>query len=143
MGVAQQTTSIFWYEPDTTTVDPYVLWVTDVANDPNPSSTNSMSWGSNEILVSPTTISSFNTEALKLSAMGVTITVSSGDDGAAGRGRKSDDSSSEVCFCPSTPVYGIYQSNGYNPSFPATSPYVTGKTNNDFRIILINLIIIY
>lgn len=80
MGVAQQTISIFWYEPSNSAVDPFVQWVTDVANDPNPSLTNSMSWGSNELSVASSTISSFNTEALKLSTMGVTITISSGDN---------------------------------------------------------------
>ena len=50
MGVAQQTVSIYWYEPGTSTLDPYVQWVTDVANSKNPPLTNSMSWGANEIV---------------------------------------------------------------------------------------------
>ena len=51
MGVAQKTISIYWYEGGAnSTLDPYVLWLVDVAADPNPPLTNSMSWGSNEIV---------------------------------------------------------------------------------------------
>ena len=85
-------------------------------------------------MTSQAIIAAFNTEALKLSVMGVTITISSGyyylvlfyfhnsfvgDNGAA-------DKASNMCSCPGTSVYGYYNSTGYNPSFPATSPYVTG-----------------
>jgi tripeptidyl-peptidase-1 len=51
MGVAQQTTSVYWYQPDTTTSDPFVDWATDVANSTNPPLSNSISWGSIEQVI--------------------------------------------------------------------------------------------
>ena len=51
MGVAQNTVSIYWYEGGTPYLDPFVQWITDVANSPNPSFTNSMSWGSSEFVI--------------------------------------------------------------------------------------------
>lgn len=80
---------------------------------------------------------SFNTEALKLSTMGVSIFVSSGDDGIAGDycdtcrpNRRAtpmncpciaDSSSSQTQWKGS----GSWSGQGYFPSFPATNPYVT------------------
>jgi len=103
MGIAQRTTSIYWYS-SYLVEDPFLAWITDVANLANPPQANSISWSINEQLVSDATKLSFNTEALKLTVRGVTIVVSSGDNGAAG------------VYC---------QCDGYYPSFPATSPYVT------------------
>ena len=51
-------------------------------------------------------MNAFNTQMLKLSAIGVTVLVSSGDQGAIGY-------YNGVCSCY------------YGPSFPATNPYVT------------------
>jgi hypothetical protein len=48
MGIAQQTTTIYWYVTDESTTDPFVAWVTDIADMDNPPLTNSMSWGSTE-----------------------------------------------------------------------------------------------
>jgi tripeptidyl-peptidase-1 len=48
MGVSQQTTSVYWYQPQTDTSDPFVDWATDVANSTNPPLANSISWGSVE-----------------------------------------------------------------------------------------------
>ena len=84
------------------------------------------------------TLSSFNTEAIKLAAMGVTVLVSSGDDGVANTGCPCDsqsapsvsncacsaDSSSNVLFT-SWSGSGSWTGTGYFPSFPATCPYVT------------------
>eukprot|EP01042_Synura_sphagnicola_P036491 gene36491-biopygen7369 len=65
-----------------------------------------MSYGVAEsYLVGYSNANSFNTEIIKICAMGVTVLVSSGDDGAAG--------------------YRYRSSCGYDPEFPATSPYVT------------------
>lgn len=71
----------------------------------------------------PSTMDSFNTEAMKLAAQGVTITVSAGDNGVSG----------DNCACtePSGSSYTLWggentwTGQGYFPSFPATSPYVT------------------
>merc|ERR1712151_594682 len=69
---------------------------------------NSISYGSIEPEMSPSVMTTFNTEAMKLGTQGVTIFVSSGDDGVANFEARGD---SGAC--------------GYTPSFPASSPYVT------------------
>lgn len=75
-GISQVTSSIYWYVP--ATGDPFVDWIIDVANDPHPPMSNSISWGAFEEAVSVQEKDAFNNEALKLSLMGVTIVVSSG-----------------------------------------------------------------
>lgn len=42
MGIAQQTATIYWY---TSGNDPFIEWITDVANTRNPPLVNSISWG--------------------------------------------------------------------------------------------------
>jgi tripeptidyl-peptidase-1 len=65
----------------------------------------------------------FNTEAMKLSVMGVTISVASGDFGANNYGCEcSKDSSNSASSWTGT---NTWNGEGYFPSFPATSPYVT------------------
>eukprot|EP01042_Synura_sphagnicola_P003220 gene3220-biopygen3474 len=68
-----------------------------------------MSYAIAESYVSKTSNSLFNLEAMKLGVRGVTIIVASGDDGAPGF-RGSTYSSPRTC--------------AYDPSFPASSPYV-------------------
>jgi tripeptidyl-peptidase-1 len=80
MGMAQRTASIYWYVP--VDGDPFITWILDVAADPYPPQSNSISWGEIEQLAGRNTISQWETEAMKLAGRGVTITVSSGDDGA-------------------------------------------------------------
>ncbi len=81
-------------------------------------------------------LSQFNTEALKLAAMGVTISVSSGDDGVANVGCACDRSkgvSVYNCACQANSGKSAsswkgsnsWSGFGYFPSFPATCPYVT------------------
>ena len=53
----------------------------------------------------------FNTEAMLAAGQGVTITISSGDNGAP------DADDKDQCLCSSNA--------GYNPNFPASSPWVT------------------
>eukprot|EP01038_Epipyxis_sp_PR26KG_P010227 gene10227-13759_t len=120
MAVAQSTSSIYWY---VTSSDGFVGWITDVANEKYPPQSNSISWGSIEQQQSSSTMTQWNTEALKLTSMGVTISVSSGDDGV----------SNSNCACntnsgSSSSKWGgsnSWTGTGYFPSFPATSPYVT------------------
>lgn len=69
---------------------------------------NSISYGSTESSLPSSLTTQFNTEAAKLGVLGVTVFVSSGDDGAAGSGARN-----------------APKSCAYQPSFPATSPYVT------------------
>jgi len=48
MGVAQQIATTYWYVQNTSTSNPFVDWVTSVANTPLPPFVNSMSWGAIE-----------------------------------------------------------------------------------------------
>jgi len=88
--------------------DDWLSWIITVANIANPPNVLSVTLGSNELYMSSSYIHVFNTEVMKLGVMGVTILVSSGNDGAAGYDTKIGDLS-----C------------GYFPIFPATSPFVT------------------
>jgi len=119
MAIAQQTETIYYYVTSETSTDPFVLFATDLANSAHPPQVNSISWGENEYYVDSTTSSTFNTEAMKLGAIGVTVMVSSGDNGAPSLIALS--SGASVCGCPGQ-VSGI---DGYTASFPATSPWVT------------------
>ena len=58
-----------------------MTWILDVSDDPYPPSSNSISWGQSESGVAKSTFNTFNTEAKSLGARGVTIVVSSGDNG--------------------------------------------------------------
>jgi len=68
-------------------------------------------------------LTAFNTEAIRLAAMGVTVLVSSGDNGAAGAASmcNTNSGSSQSPWTGTTSWTGA----GYFPSFPASSPYVT------------------
>ncbi|KAJ1435895.1 peptidase S8/S53 domain-containing protein [Ochromonadaceae sp. CCMP2298] len=120
MGIAQQTATIYWYVGGS---DPFTDWVVDVANTPNPPLVNSMSWGSTEMFNSPSSMDTFNNEASKLAAIGVTVLVSSGDNGAPGNSRYCNlYSGSSISKWKGS---STWTGRGYFPSFPATSPYVT------------------
>ena len=105
MAVSQKTPMTFFYESDET--DPFVAFVEAIAAEKSPPDVNSISYGSLESEIAKSTMDAFNTEAMKLGTMGVSIFVSSGDDGVANFGV----TSTSQC--------------AYNPSYPATSPYVT------------------
>jgi hypothetical protein len=83
MGVAQQTTTIYWYVTEDQATDPFVAWVTEIANSANPPQTNAITYGSTEQFLGVDILGAFNTEAMKLTSMGVTVTASSGESGAA------------------------------------------------------------
>lgn len=106
MAMAPGTPLTYWY--DTNFSAPFEDWIEQVAADQNPPLVNSISYGGPEPLMSPSIMNAFNTEAMKLGVQGVSIFVSSGDDGVAGNGARGN-----VSAC------------GYTPSFPATSPYIT------------------
>jgi len=105
MAMSQTTPTTYWYEAAT---DSFLAWAQAVASTENPPLINSISYGAVEPELPQSVVNAFNTEAMKLGVMGVTILVSSGDDGVANFQARS---SPKSC--------------GYNPSFPATSPYVT------------------
>jgi tripeptidyl-peptidase I len=69
----------------------------------------SISYGTEESYLSSSEMSAFNTQAIKLSAMGVTLVAASGDDGAISRRVRT----SGLSAC------------GYSSLFPASCPYVT------------------
>jgi tripeptidyl-peptidase-1 len=99
MAVAQGTPTTYHY-----TDSGWDDWITDVANSPNPANVYSISYNSYEVYVSTSVKDAFNIQAIKLGVMGTTILAASGDDG----------------------VIGYANNNcGYNPMFPASSPYVT------------------
>lgn len=87
--------------------------------------------------LSASIMSSFNTEAIKLGAIGVTVCVSSGDNGVANYGCTSCDPTKAVtynnCACnansgSSTSSWtgtNTWSGEGYFPNFPASNPYVT------------------
>jgi tripeptidyl-peptidase-1 len=106
IAMAPETPLTHWYVEESENL--FEDWIEAVAKSSNPPLVNSISYGGIEESVSSSVTKAFDTEAMKLGAQGVTITVSSGDDGVANfQARQSE----RAC--------------GYHPSFPATSPYVT------------------
>lgn len=103
MATSPGSPTTFWYD------NSFTSWLIAVASDSSLPLVLSISYGSDENRVSLASSNAFNTAAVKLSSMGVTILVSSGDDGAlTSRVRNKN-----------------YQNCGYEPDFPASSPYVT------------------
>jgi len=105
IGVSQGTPTTYWYDGAT---DSFLNWIQAVADTENPPLVHSISYGSIETSLPAFFANQFNTEALKLGAQGVSILVSSGDDGVANFQARTNP---KKC--------------GYTPSFPASSPYVT------------------
>jgi len=106
MAVAQNSPTWFW-AIDPNIQDPFYAWAQDVGNMQNPPLVHSISYGSVATENPVNDMDSFNTELCILGTRGITVTVSSGDDGVANYEARDD---SSKC--------------GFNPSFPATSPYV-------------------
>jgi tripeptidyl-peptidase I len=105
IAVSQVTPTTYWYEGAT---DSFLAWIKAVADTTNPPLVHSISYGSIETSLPAFFANSFNTEAMKLGVQGVSVLVSSGDDGVANFQARTNP---KKC--------------GYNPSFPASSPYVT------------------
>ena len=76
MGISDVSPTTYYYVPGG---DSYVQYVIDLADEVHPPLVNSMSWGSVEQEMYQSTMDAFNTAALQLAAMGVTILVSSGE----------------------------------------------------------------
>ena len=95
-----------------------VQWMVQVSQMSKPPQVFSISYGADEDRLPTSYGAAFNTIAIKLGLRGITITVSSGDDGAL-----SSSARKNPLGC------------AYHPSFPATSPYVTavgGTMVSDF-----------
>eukprot|EP01039_Chlorochromonas_danica_P013784 gene13784-16012_t len=102
-AVAQSVPTWYYYWNGT---ENWASWLVQVASMATPPLVFSISYASYEASLSKAIIASFQREAIKLSAMGVTLVASSGDDGVAGWLVRDD---SSLC--------------GYHPMFPASSPY--------------------
>ena len=122
MGLSQYTTSYYWYVTENSNEDPFVAYCIELSEATNPPLSNSISWGTIEQDNYPSTMNAFDTELIKLAAMGVTVMVSSGDDGVSGDECGCDnDSGSAASSWSGT---NSWSGTGYFPSFPASSPYV-------------------
>jgi len=106
MAIAQGSPTTFWSIANSG--DIFLNWILAVADAKNPPLVHSMSYGSVESEENPDNMKRFNTEAMTLGTQGITIIIASGDDGVANYVARSDPSQ-----C------------GFNPSWPASSPYVT------------------
>lgn len=105
MAVAQNVPTIYYYDLS----DDFLLtWAEDLLNMANPPLINSISYAEYEAVLSEDYVQTFETSAMKLAAMGVTIFAASGDDGVGGWLVRQN-----ISYC------------GYFPMWPATSPYVT------------------
>eukprot|EP00475_Leptophrys_vorax_P037869 TRINITY_DN6585_c1_g1_i1.p1 TRINITY_DN6585_c1_g1~~TRINITY_DN6585_c1_g1_i1.p1 ORF type:complete len:568 (+),score=140.45 TRINITY_DN6585_c1_g1_i1:310-2013(+) len=106
MAIAQGAETTYW-NIDSSSSDPFLDWVEALSYRSSLPQVHSISYGGYEDS-SNDDMTTFNTEVQKLGLQGITVIVSSGDDGAANSGARSDASQ-----C------------GYHASFPASSPYVT------------------
>lgn len=144
MGVAQGIPLTFWSIPASDST-PYLDWITAVAADSNaplvqsvsckrrtpwcplcvcvcvgstpasPSTLQPRADGDVEAEEDASTMTRTNTEFQKMGVRGLSIFIASGDDGVANFPARSN---SQYC--------------GFNPSFPATSPYVTAVGATQF-----------
>ena len=124
-AVAHNASTYFWYmlgnSSSKITDDVFVNFLYSVMISPNPPTSLSISYGSDEHTYTPSHKDAFNNLALKLGLMGITIFVASGDNGVAGN----------LCKCnlnSGSSGYGgvFWKGNnkwsgiGYIPIFPAT-----------------------
>ena len=130
------TTEVWHVDADTG--DPFLNWILAAAQDPSPPAVTSISWGNDERYTSPSVMAAFEREAVKLAAIGVTILVSSGDNGVAGydckKGACDQDSSADGSYWSKGKGSG-WTGTGFFPKFPASCPWVTvvGATSGPER----------
>jgi tripeptidyl-peptidase-1 len=107
IAVASGAPTTFW-SIDASENDPFTEWMKEqlAKGDAAPKVT-SISYGGIENEQDPTSMNAFNNDLQKLAASGITVAVSSGDDGVAGYIARTDPTQ-----C------------GYNPEYPASCPYV-------------------
>eukprot|EP01087_Luapelamoeba_hula_P001899 TRINITY_DN116_c0_g1_i1.p1 TRINITY_DN116_c0_g1~~TRINITY_DN116_c0_g1_i1.p1 ORF type:complete len:570 (+),score=74.79 TRINITY_DN116_c0_g1_i1:169-1878(+) len=106
-SIAQNVDTTYW-SISTAAQDPFLDWIVALANISSPPLVHSISYGSIATEDSHADVGRFNLETCKLGLRGLTIVISSGDDGVANFEARNDPSQ-----C------------GFHPSFPATSPYAT------------------
>jgi len=105
-AVAPNIPTTFWYVAESNSL--YYDYLVAIAKQSDPVLVHSISYGSIEKELESSIKDNFDTEMIKLALLGVTVLVASGDDGVANFQARSSQS---AC--------------GYNPSYPASSPYVT------------------
>jgi len=107
MGVAQNSPTWFWSISDD---DPYPFldWLIALSSTPNAPYVHSVSYGDIETDSPYSVMMRFNSEAMLLGLRGISVIVASGDDGVANFIARQNAS---AC--------------GFNPSYPASAPYVT------------------
>lgn len=89
--------------------EPFLQWLIDLSNEPNPPLVNSASYSDKERTVDPQYIQRVNTEFMKAGVRGLTLLFASGDDGA-----------------------GCHENKRFEPQWPSTSPYVTTVGGTSF-----------
>eukprot|EP00854_Cymbomonas_tetramitiformis_P013452 gene13452-15897_t len=95
------------FSVDTTLGFDLIAWALNVSSTPDAPKVHSISWGSPEVSswFTDDTLIRTNVEFMKLSLLGFSVIVSSGDSGTGNT--------------------GIFKCKKFDPNFPATSPYVT------------------
>jgi tripeptidyl-peptidase-1 len=104
MAVSQVTPTVYYYDNST---DFLISWAVDLLNMADPPLVNSISYGCEESELDEDYAQTANNLFMMLAARGVTVVVSSGDDGAPGYNARYNES---LC--------------SYSPEWPASMPYV-------------------
>lgn len=109
MGVAPNVKSWFWSNPQFDFWSDLTNWMAQISSTQNPPLVHSVSYGSQGNYPSESYRTRLNTEFQKAGARGLSIIFASGDSGT-----------------------GCSACNRFQPSFPATSPYVTSVGATEF-----------
>ena len=137
MGLARNSVGIFWYTDlfyAFSSGDPFLDFLIQIYQTPNPPTSLSISWGTDEInyLSFPggsSLIDAFNLEAMKLGLLGITIVVASGDSGVSGANCSCDEHVDSNTFKEGFWNGKPYTGKGYFPDHPASSPYVVSVSS--------------
>jgi tripeptidyl-peptidase I len=122
MAVSPDSPTTYWYSD----LD-FSAWLVTVAALSKPPLVLSISYGAEEDSVSTSELDAFNTEAIKLGSMGVSIVLASGDDGALSDNVRQ--SGQSAC--------------GYTPIFPASCPYVVAVGGTAVSLSLIEVELLF
>ncbi|MDP2437715.1 MAG: S53 family peptidase, partial [archaeon] len=109
MGIAPNITTTFWSLGQLTNgQEPFLDWITDILNSPNPPLVHSVSYADDEPSLSVEYMNRVDIEFIKAGARGLSLFFAAGDNGVAA-------SDPSAPGCPGRFV----------PSFPSSSPHVT------------------
>lgn len=115
MAMSPGSPTTFWHYNDG-----IARFIRDLARKPKPSLICSISYGLHEQFMSPAEWDVFGEWIVKASAMGVTVFVAAGDQGAVGRGVNGD-----LSLCK------------YQPSYPSANPYVVSVGASTVKIFML------